>query len=221
MVNESDLRLDYLVDPSIQLYQDPNHFCLNTDTRLLAQFMRIKKGESVLDIGTNNAALLVYASRFSCSKLIGVEVLPESFEVAQLNVRRFIDGEVELINAPIQRVEHEPVDVVVSNPPFFELKEMHPDTRLDLRAKGRFELNCTLEELVASAGRLLKSNGRVYLVHPPHRIFEIFAALHACRFSVKRMQVAYDRRSKGAKSLLIEAIKEGHTKTTIEDSLWI
>ena len=47
MVNESDLRLDYLVDPSIQLYQDPNHFCLNTDTRLLAQFMRIKKGESV------------------------------------------------------------------------------------------------------------------------------------------------------------------------------
>ena len=23
MVNESDLRLDYLVDPSIQLYQDP------------------------------------------------------------------------------------------------------------------------------------------------------------------------------------------------------
>lgn len=41
------------------------------------------------------------------------------------------------------------------------------------------------------------------------------------KFSVKRIQVAYDARSRGAKSLLVEAIKDGHTKTRIEDSVWI
>lgn len=111
--------------------------------------------------------------------------------------------------------------MILSNPPFFEIRELHPDTKITKRALGRFEINCTLEELISSAARLLKSNGRFYFVHRPDRIFEIFLMLGKYKFSVKRIQVAYDARSRGAKSLLVEAIKDGHTKTRIEDSVWI
>ena len=38
-------------------YQDSEHFRFNTDTKLLAQFVRLKKQERILDIGTNNGAL--------------------------------------------------------------------------------------------------------------------------------------------------------------------
>lgn len=43
MINEKDLRLDYFIDPQRKVFQDPEHFCFNTDTRLLAQFSHIKK----------------------------------------------------------------------------------------------------------------------------------------------------------------------------------
>lgn len=221
MINEKELRLDYFIDPQRKVFQDPEHFCFNTDTRLLAQFSHIKKGETVLDIGTNNGVLLVYASQFGPKKLIGVEVLEHSYELACFNAGQFIKQECEIIHAPIQDVSIDPVDVILSNPPFFEVRELHPDTKITKRALGRFEINCTLEELISSAARLLKSNGRFYFVHRPDRIFEIFLMLGKYKFSVKRIQVAYDARSRGAKSLLVEAIKDGHTKTRIEDSVWI
>ena len=47
------------MDENLKLYQDKEHFRFNTDTKLLAKFVLLKKQERILDIGTNNAALLV------------------------------------------------------------------------------------------------------------------------------------------------------------------
>ena len=47
---------DYINGTDIYLYQHKKMFRINTDTALLAQFMKVKKGERVLDIGTNNGA---------------------------------------------------------------------------------------------------------------------------------------------------------------------
>lgn len=44
------------MDESLKLYQDKEHFRFNTDTKLLAKFVHLKKQERILDIGTNNAA---------------------------------------------------------------------------------------------------------------------------------------------------------------------
>ena len=57
---ELSLTLDYFMDENLKLYQDKEHFRFNTDTKLLAKFVHLKKQERILDIGTNNAALLVY-----------------------------------------------------------------------------------------------------------------------------------------------------------------
>uniref|UniRef100_UPI003FEFC3BF hypothetical protein n=1 Tax=Holdemanella porci TaxID=2652276 RepID=UPI003FEFC3BF len=52
------LTLDYFMDENLKLYQDKEHFRFNTDTKLLAKFVHLKKQERILDIGTNNACLL-------------------------------------------------------------------------------------------------------------------------------------------------------------------
>ena len=56
-----DYTYDYINGTDIYLYQHKKMFRINTDTALLAQFMKVKKGERVLDIGTNNGALLLAA----------------------------------------------------------------------------------------------------------------------------------------------------------------
>ena len=60
--------------------------------------MVVRKGESVLDLGCNNGALLLYASRFSPSSLTGVDLLPQALDLAAENMR--INGlEAKLICA--------------------------------------------------------------------------------------------------------------------------
>lgn len=209
-----ELRKDYFIDKEITLYQNKDHFCFNTDTKLLAKFMKIKKGDVVLDIGTNNGALLVWADQMEVKQLIGVEVLKESFEVAKWNAKNFIHDTI-LINQPIQEVDIEPVDCIISNPPFFTQNETHPNTKMNIRQLGRVEINLSLEDLIYHASRLLKSNGRFYFVHRPARIHEIMNVLSKYQFKAKTIGFAYDSRDRECKSLLVEAIKEGQCNCQI------
>ena len=59
----SQCHLDYLPNTDIYYYQHPDMFHTNTDTALLGEFADIRKKDVVLDIGTNNGALLLYAMR--------------------------------------------------------------------------------------------------------------------------------------------------------------
>lgn len=211
----NDLRLDYFIDEDLKLYQHKDHFRFNTDTKLLAKLMKIKKNDVVLDIGTNNGALLLWADQYDVSKLIGVEVLKESSKIAKLNAETFFKHQTEIINKPVQEIHLDQVDVIVSNPPYFTQSETHPNTKIDLRQYGRIEINLTLDELVSNVSRLLKSNGRFYMVHRPSRIHEILDTLSKYNLCAKTIGLAYDSRTMDCKSLLIEAIKESNCKCEI------
>ena len=152
----NDLRLDYFIRQDFKLYQHKEHFHFNTDTRLLANFLKVNDQETVLDIGTNNGALLLWVDQFEVKKLYGVEVLKEAYDIARLNADTFFQHEHEIIHAPIQEVNVESVDVIISNPPFFTQKETHPNVKMDMRQLGRIEINLTLDELIKHANRLLK-----------------------------------------------------------------
>ena len=214
-MNKDLLRLDYFIDPSIPIYQHPDHFRFNTDTKLLAQFMKVKKNETVLDIGTNNGALLLYADHFDVKKLIGVEVLEDSCQIARLNAESFIKHDCSIIHSSIQDLDVDLVDVIISNPPFFTEKETHPNTVMDMRQLGRVEVNCDLDDLCKHANRLLKSRGRFYFVHRPDRIHEIALVLAKYNFAMKTLQFAYDPRNDAVKSVLIEAVKEANCRCCV------
>lgn len=217
----SDLEKNYLLDESMVLYQHKDHFHFNTDTKLLAQFMQVKKNERVLDIGTNNGALLLAADQYPVKELIGVELLEPACLVAQKNADTFFHHPTRIIHSRVQELQIDPVDVIVCNPPYFSKKATNPNTELSYRQLGRIEENLTLEELAFHANRLLKSNGRFYMVHRIHRLNDIFTYLLKNHFHVKTFQIAYDSRDKQAKSVLIEAIKESNCDCFCKEALMI
>lgn len=215
------LKLDYFIDQNIQLYQDDEHFRFNTDTKLLAKFVRLKKQERVLDIGTNNAAILVYLDHFNVKELVGVEVLEETSKLAQKNVDTFITHSCKIVNLPIQEYKDDLFDVVVSNPPYFKLNANQKPETMTYRHLGRMEENLTLEELVLHANRLLKSYGRFYFVHRPNRLNEINKVLYENHFSIRNIQFAYDHRDNKVKSVLVEAIKESNCDMNVLEPIYI
>ena len=215
------LKVDYFIDENIQLYQDTDHFRFNTDTKLLAQFVHLKKQERVLDIGTNNAAILVYLDQFNVKEFVGVEVLEETSKIAQINADTFIKHPCKIVNMPIQEYEDALFDVIISNPPYFKLNANQQPERMNFRHLGRMEENLTLEELILHANRLLKSYGRFYFLHRPNRLNEINKVLYKNHFSIRNLQFAYDHRDNKVKSVLVEAIKESNCDMNVLEPIYI
>ncbi|MBB5185330.1 tRNA1(Val) A37 N6-methylase TrmN6 [Faecalicoccus acidiformans] len=214
----SKLQLDYFIDPENKIYQHPEHFHFNTDSKLLANFMKIKPNERVLDIGCNNGALLSICDREEVSELVGVEILKEPCEVARKNASSF-KHPVQIIHSSIMDFHDQPFDVIISNPPFFPVQSTHEQTKIDLRQLGRIEINLTLQQLIQCVSRLLKSNGRFYFVHRPNRLNEIAQTLYQYHMQMKTIQFAYDQNI--VKSVLIEAIKESNCDCKVLQPIFI
>ena len=93
---------------------------------------------------------------------------------------------------------------------------VNPD---EAKAIARHEICCTLEELIAQAARLLRVGGRFYLVHRPFRLAEIISKLVEYKLEPKRMKLVYPFVDKEPNMVLIEALRGGKPRITVEKPL--
>lgn len=205
---------DYLPGTQIYLHQRKDMFRMNTDTALLGKFMKVKENDTVMDIGTNNGALLLYASQFTSNKLIGIEVQKEAAELAEMNLRDNSILDYEIIHADIKDVTY-PVDVVVCNPPYFVVTQEKQLNENEYKRIARHECYLTLNTLCESVKRNLKEKGRFYLVHRADRIVDILCCLREHELEVKTIQMIRDENNEVAHGILIEAVKEGKVHCTV------
>lgn len=202
-----NLTYDYLPNPHVELYQHREMFRFNTDTVLLASFMRIHKQDTVLDIGTNNGVLVLAAAQYSDQKITGVELQKEACELAQKNLRLHgLEDRCSILHQDIQEVEIAPVDVIISNPPYFALGEQ--SIHATPKQLARHELTLDLKTLIAQINRLLKDGGHCYLVHRSDRLTDIIERFHDIHMEVKQIQPVYDEQKEEARCVLIEAVKQ-------------
>ena len=65
------IRKDFLPHhEELQVIQDDDMFLINSDTMVLGEFIDLKHKDNVCDFGTNQGALLLYASLFKPKRLI-------------------------------------------------------------------------------------------------------------------------------------------------------
>ena len=169
------ITLDYLPNrEEIKLYQDHDMICINTDTMVLGEFLEVYRFDTVLDIGTNNGSLLLYANRFNPTKLIGLELSKEALELAKKNMELNGITNYELINDDANTyIGKEKVDVIVCNPPYFKVSvDSKKSTEHMTRAKHEDSL--PLDNLVHTIVNNLKDNGKLFFVYQSSRIQELF-----------------------------------------------
>lgn len=212
---------DYLPGCPFPLFQRRDMFRINTDTVLLSQYLTVKPGESVLDIGTNNGALLLAAAFKKAGALTGIDLHKEALALADINLKRSQIEGAELIAGDIREFYHQPFDVIVCNPPYFKTPDVRSQNPSEWLRSARHEDSCTLETLFAAAGRLLKDKGRFYLVHRASRLAEIFRELEASPLTCRKLRVVYDRRSERAGAVLLQLAKGTSGQLEIEPPQWI
>jgi len=198
--------LDYLFNSNIKLYQDDNMFKMNSDTRNLGNFLEFRKNDyTILDVGTNNAALLLYAKlKKSAKHYYGVDINEKALELAKENM--LINGvnNFTFINSDFKELKIEQVDYIVSNPPYFDGE--HVSENLDKR-RARFAEYLPLEDLIKHSKRLLKDRGSLFLVYPSFKLPQVISTLDKYKFGVVRLQFVYDENKDESMVFLIEARK--------------
>ena len=204
-MDKNKLTYDYIAGTDIYLWQRKDMFRINTDTAQLARFMKVKKGERVLDVGTNNGALMLAAERSAPSYLCGVDIQEEACALARFNMQEHGIDHAEIRCEDFSTSNLRGFDVVLCNPPYFQ-QGHHGEISVSPKAIARHEFFLRLDVLIANVARSLKENGRFYLVHRSERIPDILEQCQLNRLEVKTMQLMFDEQKEYAVGVLIEAI---------------
>ena len=109
-------------------------------------------------------------------------------------------------------------DVVTCNPPYMIGQHgiQNPDAP---KAIARHEILCTLEDVISQAAKLCKPGGHFYMVHRPFRLAEIISLMTQYRLEPKRMQLVYPFVDKEPNMVLIEGVRGGRSRMTVEKPL--
>lgn len=217
-------RIDELHRNGYRIIQNERLFCFGMDAVLLSGFAKVKEGERVLDLGTGTGIIpILLAAKTEGEHFTGLEISKTSADMAQRSVA--LNGLSERMDVVLGDIKKAGAlfapasfDVVTSNPPYMTGGHglVNPDVE---KAAARHEVLCTLEDVVSAAAKLVRSSGRFYMVHRPFRLAEIIRVLSAHQLEPKRMQLVYPYVDREPNMVLIEAVRGGRPRMTVEKPL--
>lgn len=215
-------RIDDLQLNGYEIIQDPERFCFGIDAVLLSDFTRVKKDETVLDLGTGTGILpILLAARTAGKHFTGLEIQEESADMARRSVEHNgLTDKIDIVTGDIKEAAEilEPAffDVIVTNPPYM-LDQHGLKNPQDAKAIARHEILCTLDDILRESGKMLReSKGRFYMIHKPFRLAEIMVKMNQYKIEPKRIQFIHPYVDKEPTMVLIEGIKGGKSRVKIE-----
>ncbi len=219
-------RLDELQRNGYRIIQNPDKFCFGMDAVLLSGFAKVKPGGTVLDLGTGTGIIpILMEAKTEASHLTGLEIQEESADMARRSVElNGLSAKIDIVTGDIKEADKlfqsASFDVITSNPPYMigEHGLQNPDAP---KAIARHEVLCTLEDVVGQAAKLLKPGGHFYMVHRPFRLAEIINVMIQYKLEPKRMQLVYPFVDKEPNMVLIEGVRGGKSRMTVEKPLII
>lgn len=219
-------RIDDLQINGRRIIQSPDRFCFGMDAVLLSGFAKVKKGESVLDLGTGTGILpILLDAKTEGGHFTGLEIQPESADMARrsviLNNRQ---DKIDIVTGDIKNALNifgaASFDVIVTNPPY--MNQNHGITNPESpKAIARHELLCSLEDVIRQTRSLLKVNGRMYMVHRPFRLPDIMELMNECGIEPKKMRFVHPYVDREPSMVLIEGVRGGNRRLTVEKPLVI
>ena len=217
-------RVDDLQRNGYRIIQNPERFCFGMDAVLLSSFAKAKPGEKVLDLGTGTGIVpILMEAKTKGEKFFGLEIQEESADLARRSVAlNELEEKIEIVTGDMKEAVNifgaASFHVITMNPPYMTGNHgiVNPG---DAKAIARHEITCSLEDMISQASKVLKCKGRFYMVHRPFRLAEIMSLMVKYHLEPKRMRLVYPYVDKEPNMVLIEGLKGGNSRITVEPPL--
>ena len=197
-------RWEWLIEPKTGIYQDPKLGCFTEDSIALVHFAKICEADTVLDFGTGNGILCLYAEARYGGTYTGIDVNGAQIALARRSAER--NGQairfltLSVSDAP-DTFEHGSFTRVLMNPPYFTAGDP------GVHALARHADAPLLSNWCRAAFLLLKNGGTLSLCYPAEQLSVLFRALDENRLAPKRVQFLLS--GTRARLALVEAKKLG------------
>ncbi len=217
-------RLDELHRNGYYIIQNPERFCFGMDAVLLSGFAKAKKGERVLDLGTGTGIIpILMEAKTESEDFTALEIQEESADMARRSVLyNHLENRINIVTGDIKDASKifgaSSFDVITTNPPYM-IGEHGISCASDAKAIARHEVLCDLDDILRESAKLLRPGGRFYMVHRPFRLAEIMLKMVAYKIEPKRMKLVYPYIDKEPNMVLIEGLRGGKSRLTVEKPL--
>ncbi|WP_410512945.1 tRNA1(Val) (adenine(37)-N6)-methyltransferase [Paenibacillus sp. BR2-3] len=216
-------RIDDLLTHDLRIIQSDEVFSFSMDAVLLARFASVPPRGRVLDLCTGNGVIPMLLSTRTKASIEGIEIQPRLADMARRSVElnklqeRVIIHEGDL--RELYTTEgHGVYDAITVNPPYIPLNGS--DLKLNThQAMARHELGCTLEEVIQACVRLVRTGGKVSMVHKPQRLVDIITLMRQYRLEPKTIRFVHPRAHLEANMVLIEAARDGKPEARLQPPL--
>ena len=204
------------------IVQNDSGYRYSIEPFLLADFVRLRPGQEVLDIGTGCGIIsLLMVYRESELKVTGIEIQDSAATNAEKNVTKN-QMKIKIIRGDFLNLNLAPkqFDLIVSNPPYRKVNSGHinPDKG---KALARHELKLSLSAMLDKTKSILKKDGHITLAYPPIRLQETLYELRIRELFPSRVRFIHGSKNSEAKIFLVEATNQKKSDLIVDPPLYV
>ena len=197
---------------NLYLIQNKSGYMFTSDSVLLANFVKFKKTDCVIELCAGSGVVSILAASKNKYKDLAALELQES--LASLAKRNFALNNIENAGVVCESVQNsvelfgaESADVVFCNPPYFKPDVITASNTEKAIAKQ--EIYLTLPELALASSKLLKFGGDFYMIYSSERLPEVMTELKRVNLEPKEIQLVQPKKDRESNVFLVRATKGG------------
>lgn len=214
-------KLDYIPKTNIKMIHVDKSYSFGIDSILLMDFAKMRKNKSLIDIGSGSGILALGSnSLYKLKKVTAIEIQEEKAKLLKENIILNEIENIEVINDDLNKVQMNPntYDYIITNPPYYKITDNISNKNEEFLI-SRQEKYLKLEEIFKFANKVLKDKGKLFMIHKPERMADIF--IKSGNLKAKRIRFVSSTFDKKPEFILIEFVKNANDGLKIENPLII
>ncbi len=202
-------QLDDLDLCGLKIIQKKDGFKFGTDAVLLSDFAKDIPSQTTLDLcsGTGIIPFLLYG-KSKTKNFTTIEIQEDMAKMAEKSVKlNGLSQNISIICADLKDsvkiLGKRRFDLITCNPPYIR-NSVKNET--DSKTIARHEVLCSLEDIIRVSSELVKTTGRIAMVHRPTRIAELLYLMKKYKLEPKRMRFVHKNSSSPPVLVLVEGM---------------
>lgn len=214
-------KLDYIPKTKIKMIHIPKSYSFGVDSIILLNFAKMKKNKTLIDIGAGSGILSLGANDlYQLKKVTAIEIQESKANLLKENLKLNNIDNIEVINKNLNNVDFpiNSTDYIITNPPYYKITDNISNTSEEFLI-SRQEKYLNLDDIFTFANKTLKDKGKLFMIHKPNRMVEIF--IKSANLKAKKLRFVSSKASTKPEFMLIEFVKNAKDGLKIEDPLII
>lgn len=214
-------KLDYIPKTDIKMMHVDKSYTFGVDSIILLDFAKMKRDKILIDIGSGSGILSLGANYYyNLKEVYAIEIQNEKAKLFNENLNLNEISNIEIINKDLNEVDlgNNIADYIITNPPYYKITDNIQNKNEEFLI-SRQEKYLKIENIFDFANKSLKDKGKLFMIHKPERMVDIFKS--SGNLKAKRIRFVQSTFDKKPQFILIEFVKNANDGLKIEDPLII